>query len=68
MSKKEEEKIQMKINPDDLEQQVCSCGCRIFIQGFTLNKIKKIIGQVQIAPMPIFFCGQCGKEFSLENK
>jgi hypothetical protein len=60
------EKLNISIGPNDLEPQKCSCGNNIFIQGFTLNKVTKIIGQTNIIPMPIFVCKQCGTEFKPE--
>ena len=62
------EKIKMSIGPNDLELQKCECGNHIFFQGFTLNKITKIIGNTNIMPMPIFVCEQCKKEFDPEKE
>lgn len=64
---KQQEKIAINIGPNDLEPQVCSCGCRIFLQGFTLNKVTKLVGQSQMVQIPVFFCGSCGKEFNTNN-
>ena len=67
MNNTQSDKIKINIKPEDLELQKCTCGSHIFIQGFTLNKITKIIGLTDLIPTPIFFCGVCGKEFNPEE-
>jgi hypothetical protein len=48
----------------------CVCGCKSFLQNY---KIKFYPGGLYSAmplvnPVPVFFCVECGKEVSIEDK
>ena len=59
-----EKKINMQINPDDLQEITCEkCEGIYFSPSFTMKKISALqspTGQNMIVPVQVFKCDNCG--------
>jgi len=67
---KDQNGLNVNINPEDLEDYVCSkCGNQTFIQAFIFKKLSAVMspmGKDTMIPLQVFKCDECGtigKEF-----
>jgi len=54
--------MRINVNPDDLPDIFCECGCGVFIQGMRIKKVSAIIspdGQEKYIHIPTSVCVQC---------
>ena len=50
------------INTSPIE--VCECGNKVWLNGFILKRISKLLtksGDDEMMPIPIFYCSKCGE-------
>lgn len=67
------QKQNININPDDLDDVICECGCEVWAEEYTIKKVSALIspnGQEGVIPIPKMVCMECGKtlEEALEDQ
>lgn len=54
--------MRINVNPNDLPDILCECGCGVFIQGVRVKKVSALIspdGQEKYIHIPTSVCVQC---------
>lgn len=54
--------MQLNVNPADLPEVLCECGCDTFIQGVKIRKVSSLIspdGQEKYIHIPTSACIKC---------
>jgi len=52
----------LNVNPDDLPNILCECGCDVFILGIKIKKVSALIspdGQEKYLHIPASICVKC---------
>ena len=69
------QKTQVKLNPEDLEDVLCEkCDCQIFVPAFMFKKLSAVLsptGKDTMVPLQTYKCNDCGhmnKEFLPKTK
>jgi len=63
--------INLKLNPDDLQDVVCEkCDGKYFTPSFAMKKVSALqspTGQKMLIPMQLFSCNNCGEVLDPNN-
>ena len=66
-TKIKQKKMRINVNPDELPDILCECGCGVFIQGMRIKTMSKLIspdGQEKYVYVPTSVCAKCFKALS----
>jgi len=57
-----QQEMRINVNPNDLPEVACGCGCKVFAAGVMIRKVSALVnqsGKPGILGTQVFYCVKC---------